>query len=242
MRNVIVTGGGTGIGYAIAEAFVAAGDRVVVTGRRKNRLDAAVERLGGSARAVAFDATDPAAVSSALTELPERVDVLVNNAGGNTDFVQPAADDDDLVALAAAYRANLDANLLSAVLVTAAVAARLADGGRIVTLGSIAARNGAGAYGAAKAAVEAWSVSVATEFGPRGVTANVVSPGLTVDTEFFRGRLTQERTNRLVAATLNKRAGTPADVAATVLFLASPAAGHLTGQVLHVNGGAYRAL
>lgn len=75
--------------------------------------------------------------------------------------------------------------------------------------------------------------------GPRGITANVVSPGLTLGSEFFRDRLTEERAQRLIAETRTKRAGTTADVAATVAFLASPAAGHITGQVIHVNGGAY---
>ncbi|GAA2591968.1 SDR family oxidoreductase [Winogradskya consettensis] len=239
MRNVIVTGGATGIGYAVAEAFATAGDQVVITGRRKEVLEAAATRLGPAVRAVSFDAADPIAVSNALADLPGTVDVLVNNAGGNTDFLAP--DDDSLAALAASYRANLDANLLSAVLVTAALQPRFPDGARIVTIGSIAAANGAGSYGAAKAAVESWSVSVATELGPRGITSNVVSPGLVTETEFFRGRLTDERTARLVATTLNKRPGAPTDIAATVTFLASPGAGHLTGQVLHVNGGAYRS-
>jgi NAD(P)-dependent dehydrogenase (short-subunit alcohol dehydrogenase family) len=235
MREVVVTGGGTGIGYAVAEVFAKAGDRVTITGRREAVLADAAGRLG--AGHVAFDAADPAAVEDALPRLPERVDVLVNNAGGLGDRADPAPG--DLVALAAEWQADLAANLLSAVLVTAALTPRLADHGRIVTLGSIAARTGGGSYGAAKAAVEAWTITVATQLGPRGITANVVSPGLTVDTEFFRGGLSEQRRQRLVAATRNGRPGSPADVAATVAFLCSPAAGHLTGQVIHVNGGAY---
>jgi 3-oxoacyl-[acyl-carrier protein] reductase len=237
MRNVVVTGGGTGIGYAIAEVFAKAGDRVTITGRRETVLVDAAGRLG--ADHVAFDAADAAAVGAALPRLPARVDVLVNNAGGNTDLDREDPPPGDLAALADAWRANLDANVFSAVLVTAALTSRLADHGRIVTLGSIAARTGAGSYGAAKAAIEAWTISVAAELGPRGITANVVAPGLTVDTEFFRGRLSEQRRQRLVAATRNGRPGTPADVAATVRFLCSPEAGHLTGQVIHVNGGAY---
>jgi len=73
----------------------------------------------------------------------------------------------------------------------------------------------------------------------RGITVNVVSPGLTLGSEFFRDTLTEARKQRLVAETHNGRPGTTADVAATVIFLASPSAGHVTGQVIHVNGGAY---
>lgn len=238
-RSIVVTGGSSGIGLAAATAFAAGGDQVVITGRRPERLSDALERIGPPARAVAFDAADPAAVTAALDELPERVDVLVNSAGGNTDFDRSPPEAGDLAALAATWRANLDANLLSAVLVTAALEPRLADGSRIVTIGSIAARQAAGSYGAAKAAVEAWTTDVAERLGPRGITANVVSPGLTEPTEFFRGRLTDERRTRLIGNTKTKRAGTVDDVAAAIGFLASVEAIHVTGQVVHVNGGAY---
>ncbi|NBF00241.1 SDR family oxidoreductase [Nonomuraea sp. KC401] len=236
MREVVVTGGGTGIGHAIAAAFVSLGDRVTITGRRESVLKEAAQRLGASC--VPFDAADPAAVNDALADLPEQVDVLVNNAGGNTNLDRGRPG--ELTEVAQAWWANLNANLMSAVLVTTALAPRIAKDGRVVSIGSIAARGtGSGSYGAAKAALESWTADLAAELGPRGITANVVSPGLVVDTEFFRGRLTEDGITARVENTRNGRPGIPADVADTVLFLASAGARHVTGQVVHVNGGAY---
>lgn len=232
-RTVLVTGGGTGIGRAVAAAFAADGDAVIITGRRQGPLEATAAALG--VQAAVCDGTDPAQVDELSTRLPATVDVVVHCAGGNTDFDRPSPD--DLASLAANWRANLDSNLLTAVLMTAAVSDRLAGGGTVVNIGSIAADKGAGAYGAAKAAVAAWNVDLAAELGPRGVTANVVSPGYIADTEFFRDQLTDERRDALIAATHTGRAGTPDDVAATVHFLASPAGRQITGQVIAVNGG-----
>jgi 3-oxoacyl-[acyl-carrier protein] reductase len=236
MRDVVVTGGATGIGRAIAAEFRRSGDRVTITGRREGVLKEAAMSIG--ARHVAFDAADPDAVARVLPLLPENVHVLVNNAGANTNLERP--EPDDLRSVAEAWRANLDSNLISAVLVTTALLPRFVQQARIVNLGSIAARGtGSGSYGAAKAALETWTADLAAEVGDRGITANVVSPGLILDTEFFRGRLDEEGIRRRIESTRNGRAGTPKDIAATVRFLASPEAGHITGQVIHVNGGAY---
>jgi 3-oxoacyl-[acyl-carrier protein] reductase len=237
-RTVVVTGGGTGIGFAIARAFADAGDQVVVTGRRKGVLYDAVTALGSGARAVAFDASDPAQVGGALIDLPTTVDVLVNNAGGNTDFAH--ADPTDLVGLSAAWQANFEANVMSAVLVTEALRPRMSSGGRIINFSSIGAhRPGAGSYAAAKAAIEAWTFTLAAQLGPDGITANVIAPGYIEATEFFSAGMSKERLAFNINSTLNKRAGTPADIAAMAVFLASPGAVHVTGQTLHVNGGAF---
>lgn len=237
MRQVVVTGGGTGIGRAVASVFAVGGAEVVITGRRPDVLAETAAVLGPAARAVPFDATDPEQITAALDALPARVDVLVNSAGGNTDIGAP--DPGGLAELAAAWRANLDANVLSAVLVTAALRPRLAPGGAVISLSSIAAhRGGSGSYGAAKAAIEAWNMTLAGELGADRITANVIAPGYTEDTEFFRGGMTDQRRAALIAQTASGRAGTPSDIAAAVLFLASPQASHITGQTLHVNGGA----
>jgi 3-oxoacyl-[acyl-carrier protein] reductase len=237
MRHVVVTGGGTGIGRAIAAAFAREGNQVVITGRRPEPLARTAGELGAAVRAVAFDASDPVQVERALADLPASVDVLVNNAGGNTDIGAP--EPADLAEVATAWRANLESNVLSAVLMTTALRARLARGGAVVSFSSIAAhRSGAGSYSAAKAAVEAWNLTLAADVGADGITANVIAPGFIDGTEFFRGRMTDDRRSTLIAQTATRRAGTADDIAAAVLFLASPAASHITAQTIHVNGGA----
>jgi 3-oxoacyl-[acyl-carrier protein] reductase len=238
-REIVVTGGGTGIGYAVAALFAEAGDSVTITGRREKVLAEAAALLG--AKYVAFDAADPAAVRGALDGLPARVDVLINNAGGNTDRVRDAVEPGDLDGIAAAWQANFAANVLTAVLMTEALKPRFADNARVVTIGSIAAKQGSGSYGAAKSAIEAWNVDLARQLAPRGITANVVAPGVIAETEFFHGTVTEEWIKEKTDVALNKRAGQPEEVADLLFFLAGPGAAHLTGQVVHVNGGAFTA-
>lgn len=245
-RNVLVTGASGGIGRAIADRFAAGGDTVVITGRDASRLRRAAAELG--AHGILCDATDPAQVAALCGSLDERIgpalDVVVNNAGGNTDFGTADAgrrDDaaDGLKRLAERWRANLDANLLSAVLTTTAVAERLAAGGSVISIGSIGAERGGGSYGAAKAALAAWNADLSADIGPRGITANVISAGYIEGTGFFRGRMTPRRREALIAAAHDRRAGQPGDIAQTAYFLASPGARHITGQIIHVNGGAF---
>jgi len=234
---VLVTGGGAGLGRAVAARLAGGGDTVVITGRNATRLASTAAEIG--ARPVTCDATDPGQVAQLAAGLGPDLDVLVNMAGGNTDFTRSPGRGPDLEQVAAAWRANLDANLLSAVLTTTAVLGRLRSGGSIVNVGSIGAEYASTSYGAAKAALAAWTAGLSADVGPRGLTANVISPGYIAGTGFFHGTLTEQRRARLIAATHDRRAGQPADIAETAYFLASAAARHITGQTLHVNGGAH---
>lgn len=238
----MVSGGGTGIGCAVARAFARSGDRVAIVGRRSHVLERAARGLRReTGRSIAWfpaDLSRPDDVEwvakELLSELGPTVDVLVNNAGG-----VPGTREDGVAGVAAAWQAAFTANVLTAVLLTEALTPHLSSpGGRVVTLGSIAALRGGGVYGAAKAALHAWSFSLAAELGPQNVTVNVVAPGYTEHTELFRDAMTEERRGRLVSETLVGRAGRPEDVAAAVYYLASPEASFITGQILHVNGGA----
>jgi 3-oxoacyl-[acyl-carrier protein] reductase len=240
-RIVLVTGGGNGLGRAVAARFLAGGDTVFISGRNAGRVADTAAEIG--AKPVPGDATDPRQVARMAGELGDDLDVLVNMAGGNNDFTATAGAPDgplaELDQVAAAWRANLDANLLSAVLTTTAVLGRLRAGGAIINVGSIGAEHASSSYGAAKAALAAWTAGLSAEVGPRGLTANVISPGYIAETDFFRGRLTEERKATLIKATHNGRAGQPGDIAETAYFLASDGARHITGQTLHVNGGAH---
>jgi 3-oxoacyl-[acyl-carrier protein] reductase len=239
-RVAVVSGGGTGIGRAVAAAFAAAGDDVVIVGRRADVLDRAAKELGDRVVPIVADLAEVGGaqrVAATVRERFGRVDVLVNNAGGavgSSDGLGRAA------AAAEAWTANFRANVLTAVLLTEALTDLLAEGGRIVLLSSIAAfrGSGTGAYGGSKAALHPYAIDLANALGPRGITVNVVAPGYTTDTEFFGDAMTAERHDRLVGQTATGRAGTVDDVAATIGWLASPAAGHVTAQIIQVNGGA----
>ncbi|WP_200886730.1 SDR family NAD(P)-dependent oxidoreductase [Phaeacidiphilus oryzae] len=232
-RNVVVTGGGTGIGLAAARGFAEAGDRVVIVGRRREILEAAAESLGPAVRPMVCDLADPEAVDRLVARLPERIDVLVNNAGS-----RETASGVGTRAVLARWRGDFERNVLTAVLLTEAVRDRLPSGtGRVITVSSVAALRGAGSYGAAKAALHAWNHTLAAQLGPSGVTANVVAPGTIAGTEFFGGRWNDAESNRRASRTLVGRVGAPEDVAAAIRFLASPEAGYVTGEILHCNGG-----
>jgi 3-oxoacyl-[acyl-carrier protein] reductase len=236
-RTVLVTGGTSGIGRAVAERFAADGAEVVVTGRHQDTVERAAEEMKElGVRGVVCDASDPAQVG-ALSGRLDTLDVLVNAAGGLAGPADGGGSALDRVL--AQWQASLAQNLLTAVLTTTAVQDLLTADGRVISMGSIGAERRGGSYGAAKAALAAWNASLSAELAPRGVTCNVIAAGYIAGTNFFQGGMTEERRAALVAETHDKRPGTVDDIAATAYFLASPGARHITGQTLHVNGGAF---
>jgi 3-oxoacyl-[acyl-carrier protein] reductase len=242
-RRVVVSGGGTGIGLATAHAFAADGDRVVLLGRRDDVLRKAAEELDArhgesTATWYAADLSVPEQVTAATEfiagdETP--VDVVVANAGGN---VAPSHDG-TLESVADSYRRNFDANVLTAVLLTEALLPHLRrPGARIVQVSSIASLRGPGSYGGSKGWINTYTYDLAQRLGPEGITANAVAPGFVGDTEFFGDRATPEFIASRVSQSLTGRPGSPAEIAAAIHYLASPEAGYITGQLLHINGGA----
>ena len=234
-RVALVTGASRGIGHAIAQALVAAGARVVGTATGEAGVRA-IEDVGAVGRVL--DVRDGAACD-ALVEAVARefgdVLVLVNNAAIVRDGLAVRMKDAD-------WDAVMETNLRAVFRLSRAVLRGMmkARWGRIVNLTSVvgaAGNAGQANYAAAKAGVAGLTRALAREVGSRGVTVNCVAPGF-IDTDMTRA-LTEAQRAALLAQIPLGRLGTPQEVAAAVAFLASPAAGYITGAVLHVNGGMY---
>ncbi|MCW2786943.1 MAG: short-chain dehydrogenase [Marmoricola sp.] len=240
-RHALVTGGGTGLGLAITRRLVADGLDVTIVGRREQVLIAAGEELNSTAGRPAVDhrvadVTDPDAVTALAASIGSPLDVLVHNAGGN-----PSLPSSTPAERAALWLETYRLNVVSVVLVNDALLPHLRRPGRIVAISSVAALRGAGAYGAAKAAVNAWVTGLAGELASEQVTVNAVAPGFIPETEFWEGRRTPELIEQRTARIPMGRSGTPEEVAALVAHLAAPDAGFTTGQVIGIHGGAVLA-
>jgi meso-butanediol dehydrogenase / (S,S)-butanediol dehydrogenase / diacetyl reductase len=236
--TVLVTGGGTGIGLAITEAFLAAGANVVITGRRKDKLEEALKDADPArSAAITADVSDGQQVRQLVDQVINRfgrLDVVVSNAAGYANGPLTELDDADWESLRGA---NIDGffHLAKATL------PKLAEsGGNLVAVSSVSGMRGdwgQAGYNATKAAVSNFVRSLALDWGPKGVRLNAVAPAFTVTDVTRRFAEDEALLPRFVNRVALGRVGQPEDIAPAVLFLASSAASYVTGVVLPVDGG-----
>jgi 3-oxoacyl-[acyl-carrier protein] reductase len=241
-RRALVTGASRGIGRAIALVLAERGADVAVGFTRNEaaaqEVCAAIEALGRRSIAVGFDVGDAEAVDRAVKTTVEALgglEILVNNAGISIDALLMRAREEDWEAL---ERTNLRGTLLCSK-AAARHLLRAKARGRIVNLSSVVGEQGnAGQtmYAATKAGIIGMTKSMARELAGRGVTANAVAPGF-IATDMTEAALAGEARDQLLAQIPLSRVGAPRDIAEAVAFLASDAAGYITGHVLRVNGG-----
>ncbi|MFY0596099.1 MAG: 3-oxoacyl-[acyl-carrier-protein] reductase [Cognatishimia sp.] len=235
-KSALVTGASGGIGGEIAKALHAAGANVGLSGTRVEPLEALAAELGERAFVLPCNLGD----ADAVKELPKQaieamgsLDILVNNAGITKDQIFMRMSDEE-------WQQVIDVNLTSAMRLCRAVMRPMmkARWGRIINISSIVGATGNPGqvnYAASKAGMVGMTKSIAYEVASRGITANAVAPGFiaTAMTE----KLNDEQKEAINKQIPSNRMGTPAEIAAAVLYLASDEAGYVTGTTLHVNGG-----
>lgn len=241
-KVALVTGGSRGIGRAAGEALARQGAHVVLGyfGREDAAREAVegIERAGGKAEAVRFDVSDAKASEQAVAEVAKRLgrlDILVLSAGISIDGLLLRLKDEDLDRL---FAVNVKGALACA---RAAIKTMMrAKAGRVIFLSSVVGEMGnvgQTGYAATKAALLGAAKSLAREYASRNVTVNAITPGF-IETDMTRTLSEEQRQATLSQVPLG-RIGTPADVAAAIVFLASDEAGYVTGHALRVNGGMY---
>ena len=239
----LVTGATRGIGKAVALALAERSATVIGTATTVDgaaSIGAYLAAAGRSGTGIALDVTDAAATDAALSQIEKdfgAITILVNNAGITRDNLLLRTKDD-------AWDAIMATNLKPAFRLSKAVLRGMmkARNGRIIQIGSVVGSSGnAGQanYAAAKAALVGFTKSLAQEVGSRNITVNCVSPGF-IDTDMTKALPEAQRAALLSRIPLG-RLGAPEEIAGAVAFLASPAAGYITGTTLHVNGGMYMA-
>ena len=235
-RTALVTGASGGIGAAIARTLHAQGASVVLSGTRKDALDALAADLGARAHTAPADLRDPKAADALVAAAEQAagpLHILVNNAGLTRDGLAMRMKDDD-------WNLVLDVDLAAPFRLARAALRGMVRrrAGRIIGIGSVVGTTGnpgQANYAAAKAGLIGMTKALAQEVGSRGITVNVVAPGF-IETP-MTDALSPDQKTRLVAAIPLGRMGAPADVAAAVAWLASEEAAWVTGTTIHVNGG-----
>jgi NAD(P)-dependent dehydrogenase (short-subunit alcohol dehydrogenase family) len=238
---VLVSGGSRGIGQAIAEGFAQRGAQVIITGRNQTTLEqtaAAIAAAGGKMQWLVCDVAQPAAINLLVEQVMHdcgRIDTLVNSAGVNRRKPAATVPEED-------YDYILDINLKGAFLLSQAVGRHMIQQGsgsqiNIASLATDRPLKHVGPYAMSKAAVGQMTRSFAMEWGPHGVRVNAIAPGFIV-TDLTRKLWTDPQMHAWAQAnTPQRRLGQPQDLVGAALFLASPAAAFLTGQILFVDGG-----
>jgi len=238
-RIALVTGGGSGIGLAIAEKFTAAGIQTIIVGRDKEKLTAAAERLGANCHPLSADLSDLASIPTLVQQVIDRygrIDILVNNAGINMkkEFTEVTDAEFDRILLTNVKAVfSLSREVVKTMLPHGA--------GNIINISSMASRYGIPkviAYTASKSAIEGMTKAMAVELSPKGILVNCIAPGF-IATDMSAKALNsdQERKQKALGRTPLGRLGEPADIGDAALFLASNQAKYVTGVVLPVDGG-----
>ncbi len=239
-KTALITGGGTGIGKAIAQCMVKAGASVLLTGRREEALSLTCEELSDKCRYVVHDVTDPSKADEFAKMVCERVgvpDIIVNNAGINLKKIASETTYED-------FENIMKTNVLGAHAVTHAFIPQLVERGSgcILFITSMAAIFGipdVSAYAASKSALLGMLRSYATELSPKGIRVNAIAPGW-IETDMSKGALQNDkkRLERILSRTPMNRMGKPEEIGWAAVYLCSPAASFITGQQLVVDGGA----
>jgi NAD(P)-dependent dehydrogenase (short-subunit alcohol dehydrogenase family) len=239
-KIAIVTGGGSGIGFAIAEKFVQNSIRTIIIGRDQHKLDCAKQKLGELCEPICYDLSLLPGIPKLVTDISQRfgqIDVLVNNAGINLkkDFTEVTDEEFQKIQLT-----NVTAVFtLSREIVKCMLEKQ--NGGVIINISSMASQYGLPkviAYTASKSAIEGMTRAMAVELSPLGIRVNCIAPGF-IATDMSAKALNgdMERMQKVMSRTPMGKLGDPADVADTALFLAGDGAKYITGVVLPVDGG-----
>jgi 3-oxoacyl-[acyl-carrier protein] reductase len=237
-KTALVTGATGGIGGAIARALHKCGATVAISGRQADKLDAIARELGDRVHVLPCDLADRAAVAKLIDEAIaklSRLDILVNNAGLTRDNLFMVMKDDQWDEVIAV---NLTSTFMLCRAAARAMLRSRPNFGRIINISSISGvfgNPGQGNYAASKAGMIGMTKSLAREVAPRGITANCIAPGF-VTTPMTQA-LNEKQTEEIAKMIPAQRFGTPEEVAAGVVYLASEEAGYITGQTLHINGG-----